>query len=256
MFCNIAKIFRWCTNAAKTVWKLSRVGQPKIFYGFLSSLYNRNFMAREARFRAFEDLITRVYEEYETNVNGVTFAPYGRMHMQVVDLDEENKAKISAMQEHNTEGMSIPCSKGPSLKLIQLFFGSIPTYIREYGEDYNVRSIDERGPILSFSQSPTGHVSIFVYFARSDYITPPEEGREKPVMYILQRDPAKIDTRTIRRAIRFFLCVANTSSCFGTNTIGQHLYLWWRKVPLFFQTADRKQLLEFLKSIIEHVPHP
>lgn len=256
MFCRITKFFRWCANAAKTVWKLSRVGNPEIFYGFLSSLYNRNYKARQSRFRAFDNLITRVDNEYETNISGVEFPPYGKMYKEVVDLSKENEKIISAMREHHAEGTHIPCAKGPSLKLIQLSFGSIPTNILEYKDDCNIKLIDESGPTLSFSQSPTGHVSIFVYYAYSDYITPPEEGREKPIVYMLQRDPDKIDTKTIRRAIRFLLCVANISSCFGTNTIWQHLYLWWRKVPLFFQTSNRKQMLESLKFIIEHVPHP
>jgi len=255
MFCNIAKFFRWCANAVKTIWKLTRLNKPKILYGFFSVLYNRNLEARQTRFSAFDDLITRVRNEYETNLKDVAFGPYGIMHMDVVELEKENEAKISAMQAHNTDMTSIPCSEGSSLKLIQLSFGSIPTRILEYKENYNIRMIPERGPSLSFSQSPTGHVSIFVYFARSDYITPPEEGGEKPVIYLLQRDPAKIDTRTIRRAFRFFLCVANTSSCFGTNTIWQHLYIWWRRVPLFFQTFDRNQLLDSIKFVIDHVPH-
>lgn len=256
MFCRITKIFPWCANAAKTVWKLSRVGQPKVIYGFLCSLNNRNIISRQARFGAFDDLIARVQEEYNTNLKNMHFPPYDTMYMEVVDLRKENDKKISVMREHNAGDMPIPCTKGSSLKLIQLFFGKIPTGIIEYSENCNIKLVVERGPILSFSQSPTGHVSIFVFFARSDYITPSEEGLEKPVIYLLQKDPAEIDTKTIRRAIRFFLCVSNISSCFGANTIWQHLYLWWRKVPIFFQTFDRKQLLETLKFIIGHLPHP
>lgn len=256
MLCNITKFFHWYANAVNALWKLTRLNNPKVLYGFFSGLYKRNVMAAQERFRAFDDLIDRVRKEYETDLVDVQFAPYGPLNMIVEDLGKENEEKISVMLEHKTEGVHIPCTKGPSLKLIQLFFGKIPTFIREYDENCNIKLIDERGPILTFSQSPTGHISIFVFFARSDYITPPEEGLKRPVIYLFQRDPTKIDTKTIRRAIRFFLSVANTSSCFGTNTIWQHLYLWWRKGMLFFQTFNHKQLLEFIKFVIENVPHP
>ena len=221
---------------------LQFLGDPNKNLARIEKLYNKKLQERKERFSNFDELIKRIKDEYKYLENK-QFPYFGRLYFDEVDVEKDFDKAINSINA----GVNIGIPEGSSLKLVQIHFGHTPCGIMEFTKEGNVKGILEEGGFLSFSQSATGHVSIFIFPRASNYIKREEEF----IIYKLNKDPRDIGIAQIRSAIRFFLYYVTTSSVSGTPSFWLEAWVYMKKISSGIRFSHMSSLI---KEVILKIP--
>ena len=236
---TMSKIKTWVNQLALYV-----TGDPQKNYDKIEKLYKKMIQERRDRFNSFDSLSDRIRSEYDNYLKNKIFPYYGQLNFQDISVKEDFKKALDCFNE---KGLNIGFPEGSSLRLIQISFGPTPCGITEYTKSGNVKGITEDGGILSFSQSPTGHISVFIFPRKSDYI----KREEDFIIYSSNKDPRDIELPQIRSALKFFLYYMTTSSVYGKPSFCIEFLVYLKKI---YTNIRFSQLSSWVKELLFKIP--